>query len=46
MFPKIFGKGILKRYTLILDLSETLVHYVEEEDEEGNVNFRPYLDVF
>jgi len=30
---------------LVLDLDETLVHY-EEVENEGRVNFRPYLDHF
>ena len=36
---------MLTRYTLVLDLDETLVHY-QEANNEGQINFRPYLDQF
>lgn len=35
-----------KKYTLVLDLDETLIHYNEEDEENGKVNFRPFLDEF
>lgn len=35
-----------RQYTLVLDLDETLIHYKEEDDETGQVNFRPFLDEF
>ncbi len=34
-----------KDFILVLDLDETLVHY-QEENLEGKVFFRPYLDTF
>lgn len=34
-----------KEFILVLDLDETLVHYKEENDE-GKIYFRPYLDLF
>lgn len=34
-----------KKYTLVLDLDETLVHY-QEKDSEGQILFRPYLEEF
>ena len=34
-----------KKYTLVLDLDETLIHYSDVE-EDGKVNFRPHLDKF
>lgn len=35
-----------RKYTLVLDLDETLIHYKEEDEENGRVNFRPFLDEF
>lgn len=35
-----------RRYTLVLDLDETLIHYKEDDEDNGRVNFRPYLDEF
>lgn len=43
---KILSKSVLKRYTLVLDLDETLIHYEEDESETGKVNFRPFLHEF
>ena len=34
-----------KKYTLVLDLDETLVHY-QEQDSKGQILFRPYLEEF
>jgi CTD small phosphatase-like protein 2 len=34
------------KYTLVLDLDETLLHYLEKNDNEGELNIRPGADQF
>ena len=35
-----------KPYTLVLDLDETLLHYLEKNDYEGELKIRPGADEF
>lgn len=35
-----------KRYTLVLDLDETLLHYYEKNEYEGELRIRPGADAF
>jgi predicted secreted acid phosphatase len=35
-----------KPYTLVLDLDETLLHYFEKSDYEGELKIRPGADDF
>ena len=39
------SESVKKKFTLVLDLDETLVHYSEDEGE-GKIFFRPHLDYF
>ena len=36
----------IKKYTLVLDLDETLLHYYEKSEYEGEVRIRPGADEF
>jgi hypothetical protein len=36
----------LKPYTLVLDLDETLLHYFEKNEYEGELKIRPNADDF
>lgn len=35
-----------RKYTLVLDLDETLLHYMEKSEYEGQLNIRPGADEF